>query len=331
MIIATLYMAAASVANCRVVTDDVIRMRDLAAAAPAFAPIDEDSVVAYSPLPGSIRMLQGAELVRLAKRHGIADGEFANVCFQRAMRQLSEQELLEAFRQALGIPSAEVELVDFSRFPAPVGDLVFPRSGLSLTPSTGSSFWKGYVIYGNDHHFTVWARLKVRVQLKRVIAIDNLVTTKPVRADQVRIEALEGVPDALAPAQSLDQVVGKNLLRPIPRGATVSLDDISTAISVRRGDKVEIDFRSSVVHLRFDAIAEMDGRFGDHIRLRNLQSSSVFVAEVSGKDQARVVPAEEIAEETNEETPKKISDSGIVVSPDVQPCRSSAEKKEGCR
>jgi flagella basal body P-ring formation protein FlgA len=169
------------------------------------------------------------------------------------------------------------------------------------------------------------------VKLNRVIAIDNLLTSKPVRADQVRIEELQGVPDALAPAQSLDQVVGKNLLRPIPRGATVSLDDISTAISVRRGDKVDIDFHSSMVHLSFEAIAEMDGRFGDHIRLRNPQSSSSFVAEVSGKDQARVVPAEENAEETNDENATKHSGSGADVSPDLQPCRSSTEKKEGCR
>ena len=33
----------------------------------------------------------------------------------------------------------------------------------------------------------------------------------------------------------------------------------------------------------------MDGRYGDRIRLRNLQGGNIFEAEVSGKDQARVV------------------------------------------
>jgi flagella basal body P-ring formation protein FlgA len=318
MIIASLYFAAATAKDCRVVVDDVIRMRDLAAAAPAFSQVAADSAVAYSPLPGSVRILQGAELARLARRNGIADGEFRDVCFQRAMRQLDEQQLLDALRSALAIPSAEVALMDFSRFPAPVGDLVFPRSGIALTRSAEAALWKGYIIYGGGQHFPIWARVKLRVRLNRVIATDNLVTRQPVRADQLRIEPLDGVPDALAPAQSLDQVVGKTLLRPVRRGATLSLDDVSSAIVVRRGDKVEVDFRSPVVHLRFDATAEMDGRFGDRIRLRNLQSTNVFVAEVSGKDQARVV--------LDDET---IRSSADLRAP-VDPCDGSGEKDEGC-
>lgn len=299
MIIATLSLAAASVRECRVVTDDVIRMSDLAAAAPVFSHADADAMVAYSPLPGSVRILQAAQLARLAHRFGIGDGEFRDICFQRAMRVLQEQELLEACRQALAIPGAEVELVDFSRFPAPVGDLVFPRSGLSFTPSTVPMLWRGYIAYGGGHRFPIWARLKIRARLNRVVATDNLITSKPVRADQLRIEPLDGVPDAFAPAQALEQVVGKNLLRPLRSGATVSLDDVSTTITIRRGDKVDVDFEFGGVRLRFEAAAEMDGRIGDQIRLRNLQSSSTFLAEVSGRNQARVVLNEETIDETN--------------------------------
>jgi flagella basal body P-ring formation protein FlgA len=304
MMIATLYLAAASVANCRVVADDVIRMRDLAAAEPAFSPVDAGEAVANSPLPGSVRVLQAAQLARLARQHGINDTDFRDLCFQRAVRQLDEQQLLDTLYRALAIPAGEVELVDFSRFPAPVGDLVFPRSGLTLSPSLGPSLWKGYIIYGGGRHFSIWARVIVHAKLNRVVATDNLMTNKPVGADQIRIEPLDGVPDVLAPAQSLDQVVGKNLLRPVRRGSSVSLDDISTAVTIRRGDKVDVDYRSAVLRLRFEAAAEMDGRVGDHIRLRNLQSSNIFEAEVLGKDQARVVL-------DNEEDP-----SGASVRPD---------------
>ncbi len=45
MMIASLYLAAAGF-GCRVVADDVIRMRDLAAANTAFSSLDADSVVA---------------------------------------------------------------------------------------------------------------------------------------------------------------------------------------------------------------------------------------------------------------------------------------------
>jgi flagella basal body P-ring formation protein FlgA len=289
MMIATLYLAAASAMNCRVVADDVIRMRDLAAAEPAFSPIDSDEIVANSPLPGSVRVLQAAQLTRLAQRHGITDLDFRDLCFQRAMRQLDEQQLADTLHRALAIPSAEVELIDFSRFPTPVGDVVFPRSGLTLSPSFGSSFWKGYIIYGGGRHFPIWARVTVHARLNRVVATDNLVANKPVRTDQVRVETLDGVPDVFAPAQSVDEVVGKCLLRPVRRGSSVSLDDVSTAVTIRRGDKVDVEYQSAVVSLRFEAAAEMDGRVGDRIRLRNLQTSNVFEGEVLGKDQARVV------------------------------------------
>jgi flagella basal body P-ring formation protein FlgA len=294
MMIATLYLAAVSAAECHVVNDDMIRIRDLSAFEPAFSTIDGDRTVAYAPLPGSIRMMKPSELARLAKRDGIEVSDFHDLCFQRAMRRLGEPELLEACRLALGMPAAEVELVDYSRFPAPVGQLVFPRSGLALAAASAPSLWKGYVIYGGGQHFPIWVRVRLHARLNRVIATDNLITSQAVRADQVRIEPLDGFPDALAPAQSLDEVVGKKLLRPVRRGATVSLDDVANALSVRRGDKVDVEYRTPVVHLHFEAAAEMDGRIGDPIRLRNPQSGNSFVAEVSGKDQARVVETDEI-------------------------------------
>jgi flagella basal body P-ring formation protein FlgA len=292
MTIASLLLAVAGSLSCRVVTDDVIRMKDLATVAPVFDRIDPETVAAYSPLPGAVRVLQAAQLARLARQHGIRGGEFEDICFQRAMRLLQEHELLEAFRQALAIPSAEVELVDFSRFPAPVGDLVFPRSGLGRTGTGGPLLWKGYVAYGKGSHFAIWARVRVRARLNRVVATGNLVAGKPVALDQIRIEPLDGVPDTLAPAQSIEQVAGKTLLRPVRQGSSISLDDLSSAVVIHRGDKVDVDFESLSLRLRFEASAEMDGRIGESIRLRNLQSSNTFMAEVFGRNQARVRPGE---------------------------------------
>jgi flagella basal body P-ring formation protein FlgA len=288
MIIISLLLAASGSQPCRLITDDVIRMRDLAAAAPVFDVVGPEAVVAYSPLPGATRVMQGSQLARLAKRYGITGVDFGDLCFQRTMRQFDPKELLETLRRSLAIPAADVELVEFSRFPAPEGVLVFPRSGIGLSKSRQPLLWKGYVVYGQGHHFPVWARVRIHARLNRVVATDNLVTTKVVRADQVRIEPLDGVPDTLAPAQSIGDVVGKMLLHPVPRGATISLDDVSTAIAIHRGDKVDVDFDSPVIRLRFEAAAETDARLGEQVRLRNLQGSNTFMAEVSGRNQARV-------------------------------------------
>jgi flagella basal body P-ring formation protein FlgA len=177
----------------------------------------------------------------------------------------------------------------------------------------------------------------VRARLNRVVATDNLVTSRTVRADQVRIEPLNGVPDALAPAQSLEQVVGKTLLHPVRSGTTLSLDDISTAVFIRRGDKVDVDFQTPVVHLRFEAAAETDGHFGDRISLRNLQSRKIFVAEVSGRDQARVAPStEDQAARAAEKNDKEAVDveangSGALVRAPRDPCDGGAKEAEGCQ
>ncbi len=248
----------------------------------------------YSPSPGAVRVLPASELSRLALRNGIAAadlGALRDVCFQRDMRDLDPKALIEVLRRTLDIPGSEIEIADFSRYLAPAGDLVFPRSGLALNLSatSGALFWKGYVVYGEGQHFSIWARVKIHAKFNRVVATDNLTTHAVVRPDQVRVEFREGVPDTLAPAQSLDEVVGKTLVRPIRRGGAVSRDDVTTAIVVRRGDKVDVDFTSSAMHLRFEAAAESDGHMGDRIRLRNPQSGNMFSAEVSGKDQARVV------------------------------------------
>lgn len=291
-----LFLGTAS-ATCREVTADVIRMRDLSPLSPAFSVLNGDAVVSPSPLPGAVRVLRGPELARLAERNGIKKSDavdpatFGDVCFQWAMREINEKDLLAALHQAMGIPDIEIDLADFSRFPAPTGELVFPRSGLALSSATTGApvLWRGYVNYSGVHRFAIWAKVRMHARLNRVIATDNLTTGLPVRADQLRIEMLDGAPDTLAPAQNLDQVIGKCLLRPVHRGTTVSLDDLATARAVRRGDKVDVAFESPALHLRFEATAQADGHFGERIPLRNLQSGNLFTAEVSGKDQARVV------------------------------------------
>ncbi len=320
MMIVILSLAAAGAIDCQVVTADIIRMKDLAAVEPVFSRIDPEVEVGYSPLPGAVHTFTAAQIARLAKTYSLDETEYRTVCFQRAMRDLDPGELHEAMDQVLGIPGASIEVIDFSRYPVPVGDLAFPRSGLALTlsPDAGPLLWKGYVVYGSGRHFNIWARVKVHARLNRVVATDNLVTSVPVRADQVRLEILDGVPDALAPAQSLDQVVGKLILRPVQRGATVSLDDISSSLTVHRGDKVEVDFESSGMHLRFEAAAESDGRYGERIRLRNLQSNNIFEAEVSGKDQARVA--------LNQDS----SSSGTAMRAAGNSCSPGEKEVQGC-
>ena len=99
-----------------------------------------------------------------------------------------------------------------------MGDLVFPVQVSRFATFERSPLERLRALRGRLH-FPIWARVKVHARLKRVVATDNLMQ----QAGESRSgapEPLDGVPDVLAPAQALEEVVGKNLLRPVHKGAT---------------------------------------------------------------------------------------------------------------
>ena len=68
-------------------------------------------------------------------RYGIDGGDLHDICFQRPMRQLDPSGLMAAFRADAGYSlTPRSNWSTSAAFPRPVGDLVFPRSGLALNP-----------------------------------------------------------------------------------------------------------------------------------------------------------------------------------------------------
>src|ERR1019366_8579406 len=113
-------------------------------------------------------------------------------CVTRPVAVLTAGRLLAAMQNVL--PAAHVELLDFSRLPAPEGELVFPVSGLRQGPAGG--YWSGYVSYGGNHRFTLWARVKVMVASARVVAAQDLKPGVALDSAQFRVETREEVPAA---------------------------------------------------------------------------------------------------------------------------------------
>lgn len=143
---------------CLKVSGDQITAGDLARAAPAFSALPGNLTLALSPLPGAHRGLTGSEIQRIASQHGVKTDFHDTVCFEWPMHQLDRSEVLKAMHDALGQDGAE--LIDYSLFPAPPGTVVFPLPGLNRQTS-GMSFWRGYVQYGADRKFNIWAKVKL--------------------------------------------------------------------------------------------------------------------------------------------------------------------------
>ena len=108
--------------GCIKVEGDRILGSDMARADAAYAALPAGFVAGFSPFPGTRRVLDARLLAGIARSHGIPLETAAPLCFERATRVLEESQLQPALERALG-QGTRVEIVDFSRYPVPDGEL----------------------------------------------------------------------------------------------------------------------------------------------------------------------------------------------------------------
>jgi flagella basal body P-ring formation protein FlgA len=296
MAIPVLLALAVSPDGCNKIQRDMILARDVAAVVPAFAHVPGDFPLGYVLTSGEPRILRGVDLQRIAKNQRIELDGLPDVCFARAtfvpqVEQLREAMLAGLNRDGLNILGARIEISSWSQHPAPTGELVFPRAGMQLPQGSGTQrevLWHGYVRYGEDREFPVWAKVRITAPMTRVVAAANIPMGKPIQGNQIRLEACEDFPLDETMARNLDEVVGylpKNSLRP---GAPILRTQIERAPEVARGDLVVVRIVAGGARLRLEGRAESAGVKGSTILVRNLSSGKDFPAQVTGKDQATV-------------------------------------------
>ena len=154
-------------------------------------------------------------------------------------------------------------------------------------------FWRGRVRYSPTHSIPFWAKVRVWVRRKQVMAAEPLAAGKSIESRQVRLETAECSPREPVAAPSLEEVVGKLPLRSIPQGRPVFLSMLGTVPDVERGDSIAVEVHSGGAHLKFHATAESAGRAGDSILITNPRNGRRFRARVSGKGAAVVLEEDE--------------------------------------
>jgi len=299
LLLAVVPQAAPPLDGCLPIQDDRIYARDVAAAVPAFASVAADFALGYAPAPGTRRVLKGEALGRLAHNQGVeADmlGAVPDVCFERAMATLEDKQILEAMQSAWGIgnvasPDVRIELRSFSPQIAPQGKVVFPRTGLQPPAAfdpQADVLWRGYVLYGNNHRFSISARAHISTTTTRVVAEADLPMGNVVREDQVRLETVDTFALDDRPARNLDEVVGFVARTSIRSGATVLRSQLGRAPEVAKGDMVKVEVTAGGAHLLFEGRAETEGAEGKTILVKNLTSGKDFRARVTGKGKVSV-------------------------------------------
>jgi len=276
---------------CVRVSGESILVRDLAPALPALAALPPEETLGYAPTPGARRLVTRAELARLAERHGVKLEPGPGLCVERAAQRLTRERVEAALRAALiqaGQPAAQIELLGFSRYPVPEGEVEFPRSGLPVSPRADAPLvWRGRMRYGGNRSLPVWARLRLVVEGQGVIATESLSAGRPVQAHQLRVGPVVWFPLAEAPLSETAQVVGRIPRRAIPAGTPVSPGVLQPAHQIERGENVTVEVTSGAAQLRLQARAESSGSAGDSVLLRNPSTGRTFAARV--EDGGKVV------------------------------------------
>jgi flagella basal body P-ring formation protein FlgA len=282
--------------GCYPVQNDRIYARDVAAAVPAFSGIAADFVLGYAPAPGSRRVFKGAALQKLARNQDVALEAAPDVCFERAMAEVTAEEILEAMRGSWGVTNAHgaevhMELRSWSPKTAPQGKVVFPRTGLQLPAASNPQaevIWHGYVMYGNNRRFSISARARITTTTTRVIALSDLSAGEPVREEQVRLESFDSFALDDRPARHLDEVVGFIPRSAIRSGSTVLRSQLRRVPEVSRGDVVKVEVTTGGAHLLLEGTAQADGVTGKTILVKNPASGRDFRARVTGKGKVSV-------------------------------------------
>ncbi len=273
-------LALLALAGCLAVdpASDRILARDFAASWPALASLPPGTEIALAPAPGVIRIFSPADLRQLGTRFHVSPVPRGSICFERQLAPLDPAALLPALRREL--PGARIEIVDYSRAPAPQGVIEFPRSGLN--PAPGGGFWNGAVRYAGNRRFLIWARVKLESASKRVVAREALKAGDAPGRAVLAEEASNELP-AAGFATSIEEIAGKVLRRPVAAGAAIRLDWLEPPKLVLRGDTVEVRVERGGARLKLEGLAEASGAAGDTIPVLNPASHHTFRARITGR------------------------------------------------
>jgi flagella basal body P-ring formation protein FlgA len=279
MRLAYLIVAMAPGFACQVIEGDHIFGKDVASSSPLFAMLDPNLEIGATPLAGVQRVMRPEELVRLARQSGIQlDGPASAICFARATEPLTPKKLLPILQKALAIDTANIEILDFSRFGIPRGTFDFPKTGLMP-----NGLWRGRVLYGESHSMPVWVKTRITIDRTWVEAVETLFTGKVIEVSQLILRTGPRFPLDTTLVESMSLVAGRRPVRTLAVGTSIAITMLTIMHDVERGDRVAVEVKVGGAILDFDATAESSGRTGESILVKNPENGRFFQAKVQDK------------------------------------------------
>jgi flagella basal body P-ring formation protein FlgA len=275
-----------------VVDAPVIRLGDIFDGAGARA----DTVIGATPPPGRRLVVEAAQLLALARHHNLPWRAFTateRCVIERPGRAVPATEVAEAIRPDLlraGMDAeAELELAGF------VPPLVPPTAFAHLTPEglsydAASGRFAATLVVSAEGVPTQRLRLAGRavatvpvVVATRRLALGEVLRPADLRAVRHRAERIR--PGA---AETLDQVVGQQLRRPLMEGTPVMTADLGPPAVVAKNALVTMLVEGPGLSLAMQGRALDNAPQGGVVQVMNLESRAVVEAQAVGPGRVRV-------------------------------------------
>jgi flagella basal body P-ring formation protein FlgA len=200
---------------------------------------------------------------------------------------------------ALPRRDVQIEILDFSRYPIPPGELEFTVSGLARPAAMAPDapvIWRGRVKYGDRRTVTIWASVRVSSEGSWVEAAAPIAANQEIRADQLIVKSgrIYGLDTRLI--TDLNELIGRRLARSVRAGQRITADMIGARREVEPGDLVQVSVVSGAAALKFDARAESGGRTGQRVFVNMPENGRRISAQVIAKGKAQLdVDKKEVA------------------------------------
>ena len=119
-----------------------------------------------------------------------------------------------------------------------------------------------------------------------------------VRPDDLRMGRVGLAPSDRDVARSMDQIVGMQLVRPIPPGQKLLVSDLTRPVLVRKGALVQAELSAGSLSVAGQVMAVDSGGAGELVRVQNVTSHLFLFARVTGLGRVRVTPDGAAASQT---------------------------------
>ena len=270
------------------VTGSQVLLRDIAAISPdnALAQSLGKRIVSAAPRPGGSKTLKTAAIQSyLELTENLTDAQWqgpATITLQRRGLELGPEQISQIIAEYLQknlerLPRADIRFVP-GTMPRPV-TLPFGKLSWEVIPSNpdilGSSSFSVILKVDGKTVENMTVRGKLEAWADVVIATRSIKKGSRIASDQLGLRRMD-ISRLQDPITTREKIIGLIAKQTLHAGRAIEKRHVKLPPHIKKGDQVKIVAHKGSLNISTMGIAMADGRRGDMIRVRNIQSNKLI-------------------------------------------------------